>query len=221
MSLGVRTTLAPEMVIGDSRVLVESQAVVLRLPWAAFVWNRPLAVTAVRGGCGQRVQIHPQRTKGVQTMIDTMNGSASSSAALQVRQQTNEFFDKVLAAAQPHAVFSAPVVSGAYTVITASEVFAGGGFGFAGGAGPAEHSGQPESGVTGPGMASGSGGGGGGGSHSPPVAAVVIGPDGVKVRPIVDATRIALAVMGAWGGVAFVAMRLAGAQAKSKQHRRH
>ena len=65
-------------------------------------------------------------------MIETMNGSASSSAALQVRKQTNEFFDRILATAQPSAVFSAPVVSGAYTVITASEVFAGGGFGFGG-----------------------------------------------------------------------------------------
>jgi uncharacterized spore protein YtfJ len=142
--------------------------------------------------------------------------------AQQVRHQSNEFFDKILAAAEPSAVFSAPVVSGAYMVITASEVFAGGGFGFGGGAGPAEHSGQPESGVAGPGaMASGSGGGGGGGSHGRPVAAVIIGPDGVKVRPIIDATRVALAVTGALGGVAFVAMRIARAQAKGKQHRHH
>ena len=140
IALGVRTTLAPEMFIGDTRVLAESQAIVLQLPWAAFVWNRPLAMTAVRNGCGQRVQIHRQPTKGVHTMIETMNGSASSLTAQQVRHQTNEFFDKILAAAQPSAVFSAPVVSGAYMVITASEVFAGGGFGFGGGAGPAEHS---------------------------------------------------------------------------------
>ena len=70
-------------------------------------------------------------------------------------------------------------------------------------------------------MASGNGGGGGGGSHSRPVAAVIIGPDGVKVRPIVDATRIALAVMGALGGVAFIVMRIARAQTEGKQHRRH
>jgi hypothetical protein len=80
---------------------------------------------------------------------------------------------------RPSAVFSAPVVSGVYTVIFASEVFARGSFGFG--------ADEPESGVTGP--------GGGGGSHSRPVAAIVIGPNGVKVRPIVDATRIAVGVM--------------------------
>jgi uncharacterized spore protein YtfJ len=205
------------MIIGDLRVLAESQAIVLRLPWAAFVWNRPLAVTIVRNGCGQRVQIHRQRTKGVQTMIETMNGSASGSATHQVAAQSDRFFDTVLAAAQPSAVFSAPVVSGEYTVITASEVFAGGGFGFAGGVGPSLHSRKPESSITEAGIASGNGGGGGGGSHSRPVAAVVIGPDGVKVRPIVDATRIALAVMAAWGGVAFIAMRIARARAKGRR----
>jgi uncharacterized spore protein YtfJ len=178
-------------------------------------------MTVVRNGYGQRVQIHRQRTKGVHTMLDTINGTASSSTVPQLGPQADKFFDKVLAAAQPSAVFSAPVVSGAYTVITASEVFAGGGFGFAGGAAPAEHSGQPRSSVTAPGMATGNGGGGGGGSHSRPVAAVVIGPKGVKIRPIVDATRIALAVMAAWGGVAFMAMRIARAQAKNKHHSRH
>jgi hypothetical protein len=77
MSLSVTTTLAPEMIIGGTRVLAEAQAIVLRLPWAAFVWNRPLAMTVVRNGCGQRVQIHRQRTRGVHTMIETTNGSAS------------------------------------------------------------------------------------------------------------------------------------------------
>jgi hypothetical protein len=185
------------MIVGDTRLLVESQAVVLRLPRSAFVWNRPLAATFVRNGCGQRVQIHRRRTKGVHSMIATTNGSASSPAALPVGQQTNELFDRVLAAAKPSAVFSAPTISGAYTVVTASEVFAGGGFGFGGG------------------------GGGGGVSHSRPVAAVVIGPHGVKVRPIVDATRIALAVMAMCGGVALMAMRVARAQARANHHRHH
>jgi uncharacterized spore protein YtfJ len=205
------------MLIGETHVLAESQAIVLRLPGAAFVWNRPLAVTAVRNGYGQRAQIHRQRTEGVHSMIEIMNGSISSSAASQVRDQTNDLFEKILAAARPSAVFSPPVVSGAYTVITASEVFAGGGFGFGGGTGQAQRSDEPESGVKEPGMASGSGGGGG--SHSRPVATVIIGPDGVKVRPIVDATRIALAVMGAVGGIAFIALRVARGQAKGKQRR--
>jgi uncharacterized spore protein YtfJ len=206
--------------IADTRVLTESQAIVLRLPWGAFVWNRPLAVTVVRHGYGQRVQLHRQQSRGVHTMVETMNGSAPITAALQVQQQRNDVFDKILAAAQPSAVFSAPVVCGPYTVITASEIFAGGGFGFGGGAGPAEHTRQQESNATESGMASGSGGGGGGGSHARPVAAVIIGPKGVKVRPIVDATRIAVAVVSAWAGLAFVALRIARARAEGG-HARH
>jgi uncharacterized spore protein YtfJ len=219
--ISLQTMLAPEITIGDTRVLAESQAVVVRLPRAALVWNRPLAVTAIRDGFGQRAQLHAQRTKGVRTMIETMNGSASSSAAQQVQQQTDALFARIFAAAQPSAVFSAPVVSGAYTVITASEVFAGGGCGFGSGVQPATPSERPAPGGTQSAMAGGSGGGGGGGSHSRPVATIIIGPDGVKVRPIVDATRIALAAMAACGGVAFMAMRIARARAKSRPHRRH
>jgi uncharacterized spore protein YtfJ len=223
VSVQLRTTLAPELVIGDTRVLAESEAVVLRLPGAAFVWNRPLAVTVIRDGRGQRVQLHAQRTKGVHTMLETMNGTAPASAGLQVQHQTEGLLDKVLAAAQPTAVFSAPVVSGEYTVITASEVFAGGGFGFGGGTQPADQSGSAPTDVSAAATASGSGGGGGGGSHGRPVAAIIVGPNGVKVKPIVDATRVALAVMGALGGAAFMATRLAKMRARSvrrfHQHR--
>jgi uncharacterized spore protein YtfJ len=196
ISLSVRSTLGPELLMGDTRVLAESQAIVVRLPRWTFVWNRPLAVTAVRNGQGQRVQIHAQRTKGVQTMIGAMNGTAPASAEQQMQHHADEFFDRILAAAQPTAVFSAPVVSGEYTLITASDVFAAGGFGFGDGTEAAK-------------AASGSGGGGGGASHSRPVAAVIVGPDGVEVKPIVDATRVALAVMGVLGAITFMAVRVA------------
>jgi uncharacterized spore protein YtfJ len=217
ISFSLRTTLAPELTVGDTRVLAESQAVVLRLPHSAFVWNRPLAVTAVRDGVGQRVQLHAQRTKGVQTMIETMNGTTITPAAQQVPQRADELFDKILAAAQPTAVFSAPVVSGEYTIITASEVFAGGGFGFGNGTGPANHAKTAHADAGGSATASGSRGGGGGGSHGRPVAAVIIGPDGVKVKPIVDPTRIALALMGALGGLAFMATRVARMRARARR----
>ena len=41
----------------------------------------------------------------------------------------NNFVDKILGAARASAVFSEPVTTGAYTIVTASEVTAGGGFG--------------------------------------------------------------------------------------------
>lgn len=46
---------------------------------------------------------------------------------------------------------------------------------------------------------SGGGGiGGGGGSNGRPVAIIIIGPDGVKVKPVFDLTKIALAGITAW-----------------------
>ncbi len=46
---------------------------------------------------------------------------------------------------------------------------------------------------------SGGGGiGGGGGSMGRPVAIIIIGPDGVAVKPVFDLTKIALAGITAW-----------------------
>jgi uncharacterized spore protein YtfJ len=98
--------------------------------------------------------------------------------------------DKIMSAAQPNAVFSPPVESNGLTVITASEVVATGGFG--------SGTGQQ-----------GSGGGGGGFSLGRPVAAIIIGPEGVKVKPIVDATKLGIAGITAWGAIALAAMRMA------------
>jgi uncharacterized spore protein YtfJ len=86
-------------------------------------------------------------------------------------------------------------------------VGAGGGFGFGVGTAPAE---TELNGVAAEAKqaAGGAGGGGGGGSMGRPIAAIVIGPNGVKVKPIVDATKVALAAIGAWSAVAFVAARV-------------
>jgi uncharacterized spore protein YtfJ len=47
----------------------------------------------------------------------------------------------------------------------------------------------------------GGGPGGGGGSNGRPIAVIVIGPDGVTVKPMVDATRVALASITALGAM--------------------
>jgi uncharacterized spore protein YtfJ len=125
-------------------------------------------------------------------------------------QRQVEFFrkmtDKIFAATLPGSVFSQPVVAGSVTVITASEISSGGGFGFGSGFGR----GEPRPGQAAPAAAEGtsagapsvgggSGGGGGGGAMARPVAAIIIGPDGVKIRPIYDATKVALASLAAVG----------------------
>jgi len=45
----------------------------------------------------------------------------------------------------------------------------------------------------------GGGGGGGGRAFARPVAAIVVTPNGVRVKPIVDVTKIALAALTAFG----------------------
>lgn len=117
----------------------------------------------------------------------------------QRENQSSDVLAKIYAAAQPGAVYSEPVTAGNYTVITASEIMAAGGFGSGLGFGPSpasslEETAQPQ--IQQPG---GSGIGGGGTSTGRPVAVISIGPDGVTVQPIVDITKIALAGVAIWG----------------------
>jgi uncharacterized spore protein YtfJ len=144
-------------------------------------------------------------------MTETTSGLM---AALERSQQVAE---KIFSAARPGAVFAEPVRTGDYTLITASEIVAAGGFGFGGGSG-----GGPEEAAAGRGAAAdttpgagsrqptngGGGAGGGGMSMARPVATIIVGPDGVKVRPVVDATKIAIAFATAWGAMALMMARM-------------
>jgi uncharacterized spore protein YtfJ len=96
--------------------------------------------------------------------------------------------DAFLAAASVDAVYGEPIQTGDTLIIPAAEVVAGMAFGIGSGSGPkAEDS---ESG-------GGSGGGGGGRVFSRPVAMIVASPEGVRVEPIMDTTKIALAALTA------------------------
>jgi len=117
--------------------------------------------------------------------VDIFNSTVSG------QTQAVELMEKLLAVADSKSVFSEPVESGEYKVITASEVSVGMGFGFGSGrtfgsVENSEESGQADNGY-------GGGGGGGGASTARPVAAIEIGPHGVRVEPIVDPTKIAVA----------------------------
>jgi uncharacterized spore protein YtfJ len=129
------------------------------------------------------------------------------SRVLSMAEKTNEqlppVLEKIFSAAQSDAVYSKPVVSNNYTVITASEVASGGGFGSGAGFGPATPSSTEErANEDGPRAepvdSGGSGMGGGGGSTGRPVAIIVVGPEGVTVRPVFDITKIVLAGIAAW-----------------------
>jgi uncharacterized spore protein YtfJ len=127
-------------------------------------------------------------------------------------EQLRTVMETLFAAAQPGAVYSEPVVSGNYTIITASEVTAGGGFGSGSGFGPATSKAQQQQGEEGSqaeqANSGGGGMGGGGGSSGRPVAVIIIGPEGVTVQPLFDLTKIALAGITA-GATMFAVLRRA------------
>jgi len=105
------------------------------------------------------------------------------------------------------AAFSEPVVQGETAVITAADVGAGLGFGFGMGRGrPHPHrqptaEEKPEEHEQVHGHKSG-GGGGGGGAGARPIAVIKIQHDEVEVIPVLDFTKIALAVITMLGSMA-------------------
>ncbi len=110
------------------------------------------------------------------------------------QDKANELMEKLFASASPETVFAKPVQVGDYTIITASEFRIGMGYGFGSGGGlaAADEEGEGEEGAAQEG-GFGGGGGGGGATLGRPVAAIEIGPQGVRVEPIVDVTKIVVA----------------------------
>ena len=136
-----------------------------------------------------------------------------SAMAVKSQEQGKELMEKFLTVSQAEAVFSEPVSSGEYTVITAAEVSAAGGFGAGIGAGVEPREGGDDETSQNEGGA-GSGSGGGGAFIGRPVAAIIIGPQGVRVEPIVDPTKIALALFTTLGSMVFMISRMRRASRK-------
>jgi len=137
--------------------------------------------------------------------------------AVKNQQQGHALLEKLVAVAQPGAVYGAPVTVGEYTVITASEVTVNVGFGYGmggGGGGAQPASGkttgedEPQGKAEDTGFGGGVGGGGGGFSAGRPVAVLVIGPAGLHVEPVVDPTKIALAFFTTLGAMFFMFRRM-------------
>jgi uncharacterized spore protein YtfJ len=96
-------------------------------------------------------------------------------------------------------VYGDPIQHGDTTIIPAAEVLVG--MGFAAGFG----SGEAEAGDGG----GGGGGGGGGRTLSRPVAVIIAAPEGVRVEPVIDPTKIALAALTAAGFMMATMLRMA------------
>jgi len=118
---------------------------------------------------------------------------------------------KLFDTADGKAVFSTPVRIGDMDVITASDVQVGLGFGFGLGSGPhpRPEEADGDSSATDdsePGM--GGGGGGGGGASGRPVAVITVQDGEVRIRPVLDATRILLAFLTTLGSMAYMYFKM-------------
>jgi uncharacterized spore protein YtfJ len=95
-----------------------------------------------------------------------------------IREQLDAGLDRLMSVSADR-VFREPVRVGETVVIPAAAIMYGGGFGFGG---DDQRNG---------------GGGGGGWNDGRPVAVIEAGPAGVRVRPVVDFTRIGLTLVAA------------------------
>jgi uncharacterized spore protein YtfJ len=107
--------------------------------------------------------------------------------------KATDILDKFIAVANVDSAYGQPIQKDDTLIIPTAEVVAGMGFGLGDGGGP---------------QGGGAGGGGGGQSFSRPVAVIIAGPNGVRVEPVVDATKIALAMFTAAGFMAATLMRM-------------
>lgn len=124
-------------------------------------------------------------------MTDEMNANSPEESGLDVFQDTMEEF---LAAADVRVVYGEPIEHDDTMIIPTAEVLCGLGFGLGSGTGTStEHNSEK------PSQGTGSGGGGGGRILSRPVAVVIASSEGVRVEPVVDITKIALAALTAMG----------------------
>ena len=109
--------------------------------------------------------------------------------AVHSTDQALDLVGRLFRVSEAGVVFGQPIVQGERTVIVASEVAVGMGAG-------AGYGGEPDE-------SAGGGGGGGGYSFGRPVAVIEIEPQGVHVTPIVDSTKIAVAVFTTVGAMLF------------------
>jgi len=127
-------------------------------------------------------------------------------SSIENQKQGLELVEKVLRVAEPGAVFGEPTAIGDKMIITASEVVVTAGFGFGRGTQPAdEDDAEDEQ------DAYGEGGGGGGFSVGRPVAAITVGPEGVEVKPIMDLTKVWIALLTTVASMFAMRARLIGA----------
>jgi len=133
-------------------------------------------------------------------MTDETISNELENTGLDHYQETMEEF---LSAADVRVVYGEPIQHNDTTIIPTAEILCG--LGFAVGSGSGTDTGHnPDN----PSVGKGSGGGGGGRILSRPVAVVVASPEGVRVEPVFDVTKVALAGLTALGFMVGMTFRM-------------
>lgn len=135
-----------------------------------------------------------------------MPTNKSSIEYSQVLDTVQQNMDKFLASAHVGAVYGAPITHEETIIIPTAEVFSFAGFGVGGGSGNGPMNPDDPEGTIPEGE--GFGGGGGGRVLSRPVAVIIAAPEGVRVEPVVDVTKIGLAALTAAGFMFGMWMRM-------------
>jgi len=137
-------------------------------------------------------------------------GAAGEVDLHQTMDDINSTMVSFLETASVDKVYGAPIQVGSTTIIPTAENLVVMGFGAGAGSGrgdfqPDEEDAEPGEGT---GEAGGGGGGGGGRTLSRPVAIVIASPEGVRVEPVADRTKVIMAAITAAGFVAGMFMRM-------------
>lgn len=138
-------------------------------------------------------------------MTNVLSGSGMSASAATIEHALTE----TMATVRADSVFGRPVERGGTTVIPCAEIAVGMGLGGGGGSGPVSQSQGTGEAAAVQGTAGGEGYGGGGGGRGRPVAVIVVTADGVRVQPVLDITKLALAGLTTSAFMAFWLARLA------------
>jgi uncharacterized spore protein YtfJ len=158
--------------------LLRVEAAGLRVGWG-FGLSRPLWARRARDD----VETVEERAMEDRTSRAVEDGGRMLGILTSIEKLTNA----IERASTGEGAVGPQTTAGDRTVIPLVETFAQGGFGAGGGGGVEAETGG----------GSGGGGGGGGVGRSRTIAIADVGPDGVKIRPVIDVTGLALPAVSA------------------------
>ena len=130
----------------------------------------------------------------------------------QTLDDINSTMESFLETASVKRVYGAPIEVGDTVIIPTAENLVIMGFGGGAGYGVADFENKKDEEDSPPGEGTGEGGGGGGGGGgrtlSRPVAVIIASPEGVRVEPVADRTKVIMAAITAAGFVAGMFLKM-------------